>query len=296
VADAYYVSSFGGLRLWASKFSTDKSRTQVRHDLSSGDDFVVQDRGRALLVTNVSLVFDWMDGDDLSPLDRLRKLLALVDAQARILSHPIEGSFLARVGPFKYEIDQSGVISAEVEFAAVSAVTSTAPVSAGTLSGPGIGLCSAAADDLQAQLDDVGLTSSSPTTVVATVAGWSSSDNPNPRQILAQTGSLTSQLGAEAGIYDHDLNLWSAFKATVVLAETVRIAAGSAAADTASTFLLRVGTPIALRALLTANYPADEADSRYDEIMQLNDIVSPWSIDIGTELQMPLPTPTARGA
>src|SRR5206468_915528 len=46
VADAaWYRSSFGELRLWLSRISTDRSRDLVVHSPSAGPDHVVQDRG-----------------------------------------------------------------------------------------------------------------------------------------------------------------------------------------------------------------------------------------------------------
>lgn len=295
VEDILYESRFGGLRLWISRLSTNKSRTLVKHELSSGDDYVVQDRGRELLSATASLLFDWMDGDQLSPLQRLNSLRAAIDDQPRIFAHPVEGSFLARVGDFKYDIDESGVISAQsVEFVAVSDVQAVATATAGNLLGPGIGIASVAVDELLAELEDSGITSTTPAIAQATVDGWT--DDTSPREILAETGSVTSMLGAQADGYDSDIGLWQAFKQTVILAEAVRIAADAATSTSASTFLVRIGTPIALRALLQNTYPADEADERYDDIMQLNDIASPWSIDQGTELLMPLPAPLPRGA
>lgn len=295
MADTFYKSSFGGLRLWISRISTDKSRTQIKHELSAGDQFVVQDRGRSLLTARVTVLCDYMDGDDLSPIDRIRKLSSLVDDQPRVFSHPIEGSFLARVGPFTYEIDDKSVITAEVEFTSVDDVVAVAPVTAGTLLGPGAGAVEAAADAMTAELADIGLTSSSPAAAIAAANSWADTDLINPKDVLAKEGSLTQQLGAEADGYDGDMGMWSAFKSTVLLAETVRMAASAATADAPATFFLRTGTPMALRALLTSVYPADQAAERYDQVMSINDILSPAMLDVGSELEMPLPTPGARG-
>jgi prophage DNA circulation protein len=97
---AFYRSSFGGLRLWISQIQTDKSRRQVVHELSDGDGNVIEDKGPKPIVSRVSLLFDKMIGDSLAPLERLRAFAELVDDKPRIFSHPIEGTFLARVSDF----------------------------------------------------------------------------------------------------------------------------------------------------------------------------------------------------
>jgi hypothetical protein len=293
--DNMYLSSFGGLRLWLSRISTDRGRSIVEHAPSAGDDYTIQDRGQNLIRARASALFEWMDGDDLSPVQRIRALLAMVDDKARMFSHPIEGSYLARVGPFSYDVDAStGAITAELEFVPVADVQAVSPVGGGSIAATGAGAVSMAAEALAFELEDVGITSDVPAQASAAADSWASSDPVNPRDVLAKTGSLTSQLGDQADDLDDDLDMWTAYKATVILSETVRAAAEAATADTAQTFVVRVGTAIALRALLQGVYSAEEADLRYQQAMALNDIVSPAWIEPGTELQLPLPSPAAR--
>lgn len=290
----YYRSSFGGLQLWLNKLSTDRGRTQVVHELSSGDDYVVQDRGRVPQRARGTAMFDWMDGDAIEPLDRLRALQALVDEKPRILSHPVSGSFLARVAAFTEEVDERGVITAELEFIPVSAIAAVAPAAAGGIPATGQGAVQAAAAALAFELEDAGIDSTLPDDAIAAVNSWSDTDLIDPRTVITQTGSLTSQLGAQADELDGDIALWSAFKATVNLAEAVRTAAQAATALSAQNFAMLVGGPVALRAILASVYSAEEADFRYDEVLQLNDIANPAWIEPGTQLLLPLPTPSAR--
>ena len=291
-----YQSSFGGVQLWLSRISTTRSRSLVKHSPSAGDDHTVQDRGRELTEARASVLLDWMDGDDLSPTDRLRKLLALVDDKPRLFSHPIEGSFLARVGPFTYDIDAaSGTISAELEFTPVQSIDAVAPVGGGMIPATGVGAVSMAAEALAFELEDSGLPASTiPAAAVAAADGWATSDSVNPRDVLAQTGSLSQQLGDQADSLDGDIELWSAFKATIVLAATVRAVAEDATAETAQTFVMKLGAPVALRALLASLYPAEDADAYYERVMWLNDIASPAWVDPGTLLTMPLPSTQPR--
>jgi hypothetical protein len=291
----WYKSAFGGLRLWLGSVSTERSRSHVVHELSAGDEYVVQDRGKGPIRVRCSVLFDWMDGDDLSPIDRARKLQTLVDDQPRLFTHPIDGTFLARVGPFNDEIDASGVITAQLEFIAVSEVKPVSPIGAGGgIPASGSGAVSSASAAMTSELADVGMTSSTPAEAAAAADSWAASEDVNPRDVLTQTGSLTSDLGDQAVGMEGDINLWSAFKSTILLAETVRIAAQSATASTSQTFVLRVGSTVALRTLLAGIYPADQAAERYDDVMRLNDIATPAWLDEGSELVLPLPSPLAR--
>lgn len=292
----FYRSSFGDLPLWISRIYTDKSRSQVIHELSAGDDYVVQDRGQAPLKSRVTILFDWMNGDDLAPLDRLRKFTALVDDKPRLFTHPVEGTFPARVGSWNYDVDSNGVISGEAELIRVGDVVAVSPAGAGSLPAAGGGAVAAAADALDIELEGIGQPSVLPAQAAAAVDGWAAQGTPNPRDVLAQTGSLTEQLGTQAAGFEADLSDWAAFKSTILLAEAVRAAAESATADTASTFVVKIGSTIALRALVASIYGADEADRRYEQAMQLNDIANPAWIEPGTELVLPQSPPPPRTA
>lgn len=292
----FYKSNFGDLRLWLSRISTDKSRSQVVHELSSGDDYVVQDRGRAPLKARCTVLFDWMNGDDTEPIDRLRKLSALVDDKPRLLSHPIEGTFLARVGPFNYDIDEHGVITADVEFTRVADTIAVVPAGAGGIPAAGQGAVAQASAAFIADILAIGVESSLGTDAAAAADSWAASDNPNPREVLAQTGSLTDQLGDQADEIDDDLAKWQAFKSTVLLADAVRSAAEAATADTASTIIVKVSSTIALRALLASVFGADEVDAQYPRALLLNDIANPAWLELGSELVLPAPIALPRGA
>lgn len=292
----FYKSSWGDLRLWISRLSTDKSRSQVVHELSEGDDYVVQDRGRAPLRSRATILFDWMNGDDLAPIDRLRKFSATVDADARFLSHPIEGTFLARVGEWKYDIDENGVITGEAEFLAVSETIAVASAGAGTIPASGDGAVADAAAALDAELADVGQSSSLPTDCADAADSWAAAADPNPREILTQTGSLTEALGDQAATCEDDIELWPVYAATVLLADTVRAAAEAATADSAQSFVMKIGSSVALRALLASVFGASEAEVYYERAMLLNDIANPAWLEMGSELVLPLPPTPPRSA
>jgi hypothetical protein len=295
VADpTFYQSAFGGLQLWISKISTNKSRTQVVHSPSAGDDHIVQDRGRELLEARISLLFARMIGDDLEPIDRLKRFSALVDDKPRLFTHPIEGTFLARAKGFNYDIDDSGIITGDVELIQVGEVQAVTVAGADALQATGEGAVAQASAKLENELAEIELESTLPGEAVVIVDRWAAADEVNPRDVLTETGSLTEELGDLASTLDGDIGSWSAYKAVILLSEAVRAAAASAMADSASTFAVRIGAPIALRALVASIYGADEADQRYSQALALNDIASPAWLEPGIEMMLPTPTARAR--
>jgi hypothetical protein len=297
VAELFYESAYGDVRLFLTKISTDRSRDLVVHPLSTGNEYVVQDRGTtAGQRARCTVLFARMPGDELSPLERCRRLQAVVDDKPRIFRHPSSGSYLARIGPFTEDIDEHGIITAELEVVRIAPIAAVSDAGAGTIPATGEGAVDAAADELAAELADVDIDSLLPLEAKAAVTDWTSTDKVDTRKVLTQVGSLTAKAGAQADALEGDIGLWQAFKSTVLLAQSIRDAAEAATSGSLSTFLLRIASPVALRAVLASVYGADEADARYDEVLALNDLVSPAWIDPGTDLVMPQLTSLARSA
>jgi hypothetical protein len=296
VGSNYYRSSYGAVRLWISKLTTDKSRTQVVHEMASGDDFVVQDRGQGCLRATGTVLFDYMRGDTLSPKDRLDEFKAIVqEAGPHVFTHPNEGSFDASIGRCTYDIDDSGNLIAEVEFIASGPVKDTIPAGASSIPASGAGLVDAAADALTAEFLEIGVDDEGVGRATKDAAdGWVSATTVSPRDVLVQTGAFSTQLSAQSAQLEDDIEQWQAFKSTLLLADSVRVAAESATSDTASTFIVRLGAAVPLRSFLASEYGADEADLRYEQVMALNDIATPALIEAGSELQLPSQSPRSR--
>lgn len=149
--------SWGRLRLFASQIHTDSGRTQVVHELSSGDDHPVQDRGLRVRRVRCQLQFDDFPGAP-SPIDAVRALDAAKNTgQTAVFQHPLLGRFVASIGEFMQTIDDSSVISAECEFIKESEDQSVIPSGGGTSPGSGVSAVSAAAAQLDRDLSDKGM-------------------------------------------------------------------------------------------------------------------------------------------
>lgn len=148
---------WGKLRLFAAKIDTDGSRTLVVHNRSAGDKHTVQNRGLREKRVRCTLQFDDFPGQP-SPKDAALALKAAKDSgEAAIFQHPLEGRFLASIGEFRSEIDESSVISAECEFVQEGDDEPVTPVGAGSGGAAGIVSVNAAAEAMDTQLANLGL-------------------------------------------------------------------------------------------------------------------------------------------
>lgn len=148
--------SWGKIRLFASQIHTDGGRTQVVHELSSGDNHPVQDRGLRVVRVRCRVQFDDFPGSP-SPIDSALALEAAKNTgQTAVFQHPILGRFVASVAEYMSEIDESSVISAECEFIKESDDVAVTPASAGSSAASGVSAVSAAAAALDRDLSDIG--------------------------------------------------------------------------------------------------------------------------------------------
>lgn len=295
----FYRSSFGSVRLFISVLSTSRPRTLVVHESARGDKHVVQDRGAGIVTVQTTLLFDYMDGDTLTPKDRVEEFRALCDGTARVFTHPTSGSFSALPGQFTEGLDAHGNITAEVEFTADGPVTDALPPGAASIPASGEGLVDAAADAFSAELDEIGeddldiigLGDDSKTTADA----WVANPNVSQREVAAQGGALNER--AKKGMSKYvTLDNWQMFKSTVILADSIKTAADQATLDSLFTVSMVTASSEPLRALVAKVYGADQVDRRYQQIMDINDIATPGLLDVGTKLQLPgFPTKDRHG-
>lgn len=289
--DAFFQATWGRHKLWCSAVSTDNSRTQVVHELTSGDVHPVQDRGMRARRTRCTLLFDDFPGESSTPLDRFRQLKASIDSGAEaIFTHPVDGSYLAKVGEFTYDIDaNSNITGVSIEFIATEEIEAVSPAGAGASGISGEGSVTQAADDLQVALDDAGIESTIPVDAVAAQESWTSSDVVSARQVLVDTAALSDRLSTlieDEGLED-DLELWELYRASIMMGDAIRSAAIAATSEVPSVFVLRVRSSVSLLPLAANIYGGSEAEDRARQIADLNDIRTPGWIPAGTDLLMP---------
>lgn len=294
MADVLYEISWGAVRLWAARVSTDNSRTQVVHELATGDEHPVSDRGLAPRTTTCELLFDDFPGESRSPLERFLLFKRQVDDGAEeVFTHPIDGGYFAKVSEFTYDLDDDGnIVNASATFIANQPIAATLqPGLAPTSPAAGLDAVAARADALNAELESVFIETTFPDRAQEVVAAWSGAEGVPTRDVIVQTADLSTELAELTETLEADLSLWEAYKAAILLGDAIRAAAIAATRSSPRLFFVRIVAPISLLAFATATYGGAEAEERAQQIRDLNDLRTPGGmIEAGTELVIPAPS------
>lgn len=294
--DAFYESSFGGVRIWCSRISTVNGRRLVVHDPSSGDEHPVQDRGLETRIATASLLFDEMEGTTDTPKQRFDRFCELVElGEPQIFTHPLRGSYLARVGRFDHEIDEYSCISAEVEFVPEDRVPPVSVASDGTSAAAGEDSVIGAADLADVELEAIGISTPVTSKARTAAAAWSELDV-TARRVLVDVAQTTEEIATEIDRLQLEASLdhWRAYRAMLLLSEAIVNAGRAATSDVARVMTVRVGRAISLRAFLASVFGARDVDVRYRQALSLNDIRTPAWLEPGIELRLPLITTQPR--
>lgn len=296
-SDAFFEATWGRLKLWLSSISTDNSRSLVVHELSSGDVHPVQDRGARIRRSRCDLLFDEMTGEEMSPFDRFVLFKAAVDSGAEaIFNHPIDGSFLAKVGEFTYDIDEhTNIRNVVAEFVAVDEIQAVLIPASGSVSGlAGEGSVTAAADAFDAELEAVDLETDITDDARTVAEEWTEPDV-SPRDVIAEVADLSDRIAdfiADEEL-EEDLALFAAYRSAIMLAAAIRAAAIAATSETPAVFPVFVARPVALLALMAKMYGGAKAEERARQVIALNDIRTPGWLTPGQYI-MPARTEAER--
>ncbi len=287
----FFEARFGGLKLWASEISWSAGRDVTVHKLTRGNMHPKQDRGRVDRVARVSLQFDQMSGDDLTPRERLDALEALIaDGEPQVFQHPLAGAYLARVGAFDPSVDASSILTADIEFFPEEEPRAVTPIGFGTSSGSADGVVTAAAANAETQLAAIGAESPLIDRARDADASWQQPST-NTRTVLGDVAKLSSEVGEEIerlGL-ETDMKKWQAFKAFIALSDSILNSARAVTSDVAQTFTMKIARPISLNVLLARIYGGSEVETRRQQTLSLNDIRTPGWLPVGFELRLPTP-------
>lgn len=120
----------------------------------------------------------------------------------------------------------------------------------------------------------------------ASVASWNETEEPDINKVLVDTARLSESLAAmiEIGRFEEELALWPAFRAAILLGESIRSAAIAATSEAPRVFLMRIQTRTSLLALCARTYGGALATERARQILALNSIRTRGWLDPGDYL------------
>lgn len=294
----WYECRWGTMRLWLSSAQVSLKRSIVVHSPATGDDHELQDNGLDIKPMRFELLFDVMPSEPIDPATRFRQFKAKVEqGDEDILVHPADGSYIARAGDLEATIDEdSNVVDVTCTFYPIKERPPIRDLTTGSTQAIGTSDVSAAAGELETQLDAVGIESTVPDVARAALDNWAALEAASDtsevpiRTVLSDAAAMAVSIATlieDEGL-DDDNDLWPAFQAAIALQAAFRVAAIAATSETPGVFFLRVAAPTSVLALVTRVYGGKNAEDYERQVRALNDLTFVGGLlQTGTELAMP---------
>lgn len=280
-----FEASFGGVALDIRSVQTTFTRRTDVYEPERGDGADVFDRGRALRVDRLSVTLPGTP-DEVSA--RIRQLSALADnGDIRTFTHPIDGSWQARLGQFDLSI-QNGDVTASMSILQVSALVATAlnaenPDEETTAQDVAVD-----AERADAALADIDLDDVSVTEAVADAQSW---DEETPVNLREDTlGAVRASLGGLQAQLDQLPAVTENVRASQVVMRT--IASLQRFSDTLSAggwrfATVTLGEPASLGVLLASVFGAGIVEEIIDQVRAVNQLRDATRIPMGTAVLLP---------
>lgn len=283
-----FVASYGGIELDVVSFRDSMPRRTAQYEYQHRDGGHVDDQGAGIRSTSLQLTFEaGLRPDHISNLAAFVELLH--DGEAHEFVHPISGAYIARPEAIDWSADATlrDVIPMSVTFLEHEPDPAAFEVGQGAPALAGIGEVSAARDGLNAELAAQGLSSDAGADAVAAVEGWESGD------IARTQREINLELNAVANLIDSeidrlelatDIDRQPALQGMLRLREASRRAADKVIASGPKLIRYEVRATMPLLAVVQELYGGRGAETRFRQLLDLNDIGDPSRIARGTVL------------
>lgn len=286
-----FDASFGGMPLQVLSTSDDMNRALVRHRYPHRNGAKIQDQGSDQRIARCRIMFFGETHD--SEFQRFHGLVHQVEPQ--IFTHPLYGSFLAKVGDLHAEssaetrdcIMVDAVFEEDTLEPAVFEVGAGSPVMAGSEE---VEVTTAELDQAFADTgleDDTHLSADA----FSIAQAWATDASKTTRDVANELTALTDRIEAANEFYGvaTDLDRYPLMKALTNLRGSL-VRASKVFAQR-SPRILNITVAVAAPLLIVARdiYGAAQAQTRYDQLLELNDIRNPARIEAGTPLRAQSP-------
>lgn len=297
-----YDASYGGFPIHVMSTSDSAGRTLARHKYPHVDGADLEDMGAEPRVTRCRIIFT---GPDHYEAFRVFHDLAN-SVEPLLFTHPITGSYLAKVGPYNFDADSErrDTITVDCTFEEDTTTPAVFPVGAGspTLSGADDVAASAAAvssaviivpgdEGTIVDLPDDSLLDDA----MAISQSWADDGTKTLRDVTYELNTLTDRIQATMDdlAVSTDLTQYPVMTALLDLSASLRRAAQAFAQVAPQLFQVTVEAPTPLLLIASQLYGAAEAPARLEELLSLNDIRNPARVERGTVLTAQAPSTTA---
>ena len=289
----YFSASFGDIPMLVSSINTERGRDIAVQSPAQGDRHTLADRGKRLVRATCEILF--VDQAGQAPYtDRYEALVAAWESgDAQIFTHPLDGSYTARVENVSIMAEADGLeIRASCTFIRDDEPQTVFPVAAGSLPTAGVEAVTVAVDSANVALEAAEIDTDLPASCLDTVTAWSESLELDSQQVLLEVASLTQQIDELIDLSDiaGTLDLWDVYKELIGLRYEVVRAGQLFTIDAETTFDLFVDQPRPVLAICAEVYGAADAFDFADRVTQINRLRMPGRVPAGTTLKMPAVT------
>lgn len=288
-----FRGSFGKTSMLISSLSSTAGRDVAVQSPSRGDRHMLQDRGRTLFRTQCEVLFVPMRGETENYADRWAAFKEQANSgKAEVFTHPLDGSFLARIQEFKYDLDAGDEgIRCQVAFLPEEEPEFVFFAGAGAPQTAGVDSVANASAAAEKSMAAAGISSDAASGALATVQGWYEASQLEASQVLLEVGTASQKIDNTIAKTEYATNYaaWDTYKALIRLRYELGRAAESFTAESSSVFDLFVDSATPLLAICSSIYGAALAVDRAAEVARGNRIRTPGLVPAGTTLKMPSP-------
>jgi prophage DNA circulation protein len=297
-----YESSFGGVRLDVLSTQDDLSRALARYKYPHRDGADVEDMGGEELVTNCRVIFFPRDGQDAR--SAFLDFIAVTKrGVTQTFVHPLFGEIRAKAGKIGVaaEFGTRDTIMVDVEFVEDTAEAGMFPAGAGAPVASSVDEVKSIGTDIDNGLVDVNdglieddeepISTTVHTEAITAVTAWEEDDTLTERDVRFAASTLANRIDSETDRLElaFDVSRYPLVTAFTRLHWAVRRAAEAFIQRTPRLFEITVAAPRPLLVIAAETYGADQASTRYEQLLSLNDIRTPNRVPRGTVLKAQVP-------
>ncbi|MFH0901898.1 MAG: DNA circularization N-terminal domain-containing protein [Pseudomonadota bacterium] len=284
-----HAASWGDLALDVLTVHDSANQRVVSYEYPRRDGADSEDMGSEARTTEAQLIFFSRAGMD-DPYDRFAAFAAQVKArEPYVFTHPLTGSYDARVGPFRFwtATDAKDTIYAECTFIEYSTSVAIYEAGAGAPKLAGVEEVRGLAAIVNTIAASLGMVTDLADDAVSTVEGWADNAALTVRDVEMELTALSNRISTATDSLDafSDPKRWPLVQSIQKLHYSCRRASETFRDRSYQTCEIPVTTPLPLLVIASKTYGADEASARYEQLLELNDIRNPSRIEAGTVLR-----------
>lgn len=301
-ASQLYQGSYGGVRIDVLSTQDDMSRALARYKYPHRHGADVEDMGGEEWVTNCRLIFFPRDGED-ARAAFLEFIAVTKRGLTQTFVHPLFGEIRAKVGRIGASADfgTRDTIMVDVEFVEDTSEAGVFTAGAGAPVASSVDEVKSISADIDSGLVDVNeglvdvdeepISTDVGTKAITAVQAWEDDETLTERDVRFAVAALTNEIHSETNRLELalDVGRYPLVTAFARLNYAVRRAAEAFIQRTPRLFEITVAAPRPLLVIAAETYGADQASTRYEQLLELNDVRTPNRVPRGTVLRAQVP-------